>query len=246
MDKAWSDAIPIEVIATGNTEPDRVVAIEVRSVHTNREIAFLFRWADETKTDTYRKYIWFEDASKPDLVGGPDDQIALKFNMSGPVLSCMLAGRVYMDDVWHWKAARTNPAGYAQDRRFVIERVEAATIDAPGHYVAHNGTSVRVTWLEDAGRPLVNEVSAPPLENNGPAETFELGEPSGSQADIGAKGVWEAGYWTVEMSRRFDTGHHVDDAVIDPGRTSKFAVAVFDASEGQVHANTRFIKLKIE
>ena len=51
--------------------------------------------------------------------------------------------------------------------------------------------------------------------------------PTGSAADVRAKGVWSRGEWSLELSRSLDTGHP-DDTVLDPQRSYKVAVASFD------------------
>lgn len=261
---AWDAAEPVHVDAVDNIGGEETTAIEIRAMHGGGEIAFLFRWEDETRSDSFREYVMSAEGegggSSVSFVGVPDDQFALKFNLSGSALSCMLAGKDYEDDVWHWKAARTNPAGYAQDRRFVVRREaeegdEAAgeSGDEAGSYVARNGSPVQILWIEDEGEPLVveleplrsiQEVNERMAEKSG-YPTFEIRKPAGSQADVRAKAKWDDGVWTLEIARRLDTGH-ADDAVIDREKTSKFAIAVFDASEGQVHDNTRWIKLKLE
>lgn len=244
MESLWQEAHPIRVEAVGNTLEEHVTPVEIRSLHNGREIAFLFRWEDDTKSDSYRKYLGNGEGRAPTLVGGPDDQFAIKFNLSGSALSCMLAGKDYVDDVWHWKAARTNPTGYAQDRLFIVRRIEDSEDASGGMYIARNGSPVQILWKEDGGDPLVTEID-PPIEGGVAGPAFEAKTPSGSQADIIAKGEWKEGIWVLELRRSLVTGH-ADDVSIQVGMTSKFAIAIFDESEGQVHDNTRWLKLKLD
>lgn len=241
MDSAWDRAPTIQVIAEGNTQPGVLVPVTIRSMHTADAVAFLIQWPDPIAHRSYYQQVAGGgiEEERPDT---PDDQLALKFNISGSQLSCMLAGKDITDDVWHWKAARSDPAGYAQDRLFIVERVRGGDPPAgPGQYEASNGAPVRVRWVEDAGDALIEVV---PADSNGRGlPGFRLGAPTGSQADIRAKGIWSDGIWTLEMARSLDTGHE-DDAVLRLDGKTKFSIAVFDASEGQVHANTRFLKLK--
>ena len=53
------------------------------------------------------------------------------------------------------------------------------------------------------------------------------GRPSGSAADVRAKGKWSDGRWTLELSRRLNTGHD-DDTPLDTTRSYKMAVAAFN------------------
>jgi len=247
IDNLWEVASAVRVEAIGNRDEGRRTPIEIRSVHDGNQIAFLFRWEDDTKSDSYRRYIGNGEGNDPTLVGGPDDQLAIKFNLSGSALSCMLAGRDYVDDVWHWKAARTDPAGYAQDRLFIVRRIEPQEEedDVKGtRYVARNESLVEIIWQDDKGDALVTELNPSDADGmDGPA--FEINEPTESQADIRAKGQWNEGIWVLEIRRALETGHD-DDVLIGAAKKSKFAIAVFDESEGRVHDNTRWIKLKLE
>jgi len=56
-----------------------------------------------------------------------------------------------------------------------------------------------------------------------------LGTPTGSAADVRAKGVWRDGRWTVELQRRLFTGHD-DDTRFEPARRYKMAISTHDRS----------------
>jgi len=106
-------------------------------------------------------------------------------------LSVLLFGEA-MVDVWVWRAERTNAAGYADDGRF----------DAAAGFVP------------DAGDPCWE--SRPPGDFAGPTlQRFYPRQPTGSQADVRARGTWEQGWWTVELSRRL-TARNADDVTISP------------------------------
>jgi hypothetical protein len=53
------------------------------------------------------------------------------------------------------------------------------------------------------------------------------GAPTGSAADVRAKGAWAVGWWTFELARKLDTGH-TDDTPFDPKRAYKMAVSPHD------------------
>ncbi len=56
---------------------------------------------------------------------------------------------------------------------------------------------------------------------------FTSREPSGSVADVRGKGVHDGHGWTLEISRKLNTGNG-DDAVLDPGKDNLCAIAVLD------------------
>jgi hypothetical protein len=58
--------------------------------------------------------------------------------------------------------------------------------------------------------------------------SFELQKsPAGSIADVAAKGRWAAGKWSLEFSRKIDTGY-ADDAQFAAGRKLLGQIAVFN------------------
>ncbi len=46
-------------------------------------------------------------------------------------------------------------------------------------------------------------------------------------ADVRGKGTHDGSSWTLEITRKFDTGHS-DDAVLYPGRDNLCAIAALD------------------
>jgi hypothetical protein len=54
-------------------------------------------------------------------------------------------------------------------------------------------------------------------------------KPSGSRADIRAKGLWNRGEWCIEFARSLNTGH-LDDVQFDIGRTYFFGVSRFEVA----------------
>lgn len=70
----------------------------------------------------------------------------------------------------------------------------------------------------------------------------------GNRDDIKGKGVWKDGRWTVEMSRKLDTGHPENDVIFKPetGKTKYylFDAAVFDRTIKE-HTYTGPIALEI-
>ena len=59
--------------------------------------------------------------------------------------------------------------------------------------------------------------------------------PTGSIADVEAKGVWRDGRWYLEMSRKLDTGHD-DDVVIPVNGSVEIAVALFNNVNSEKHS----------
>ncbi len=227
-DAAWDRARPLRVMARvvwpepgASTTP-----VVIKSVHTATRIYLLVRWQDDTKDDVFHKP-WVWRAAKKGYEEGPEreDMLAVAFEHSGIFSGDMLSGEPATWDVWHWKATRTNPQGHAMDKshRYTLEK-------PPGKakaYTARNGKTIWIARPEDVGDTLETKQPAPKDYQGDRVPQYLPGTPSGSAADVRAKGVWANGWWTLELERRLDTGHP-DDTPFDPARTYRMAVSTHD------------------
>lgn len=147
-------------------------------------------------------------------------------------------------DLWQWRAARSNPMGYAGDDYVLEYRLSDA-----GKNVFT--TPAKPAWMYDASKmgfaaipeasltkmldkfPLVIGRNAVALDPKAPFKEGDilpqpvLQEPSGSVADIQANGVWRNGRWTVDLKRKLNTGNP-DDRVLEPGKVYDIGFAVFE------------------
>jgi hypothetical protein len=90
-----------------------------------------------------------------------------------------------------------------------------------------NGKPIWIARLEDAGDTVERKQPAPKEHQGDRIPQYLPGTPSGSAADVRAKGTWSDGWWTLELERKLDTGH-ADDTAFDPSRTYRMAVSVHD------------------
>jgi hypothetical protein len=151
--------------------------------------------------------------------------LALAFELTGPFNPDMLAGVESMWDVWHWKASRTNPQGYAMDRshRYSKEQWQ-------GKGKSHKDRSGESIWIarpEDAGDTVEKKQAAPATKGADKVPQYLAGVPTGSAADVKAKGAWADGWWTLELERKLDTGHP-DDTKFVIGQAYKMAISTHD------------------
>lgn len=227
-DAAWKSAEEAKVIAKGVFPENAAKSTEVvlRSVHTDTHVFFLVRWRDETRDDQAHKP-WTWDAGNGAYVEGPEreDMFALAFEHTGPFTADMLAPDESVWDVWHWKATRTNPQGFAMDRshRYTRQQWEGKGKS----HTARNGEAIWIARPEDAGDTVEKKQPAPTSRAAERLPQYLPGTPSGSAADVKAKGQWSDGWWTLELERKLDTGHP-DDAAFDPKRAYKMAVSAHD------------------
>ncbi len=227
-DELWREVPALEIAVRRSLPPDKGKATQaiLKSVHTDTHLYFLVRWKDETKDDaSHKPWVW--SAEKNAYVEGPEreDMFALAFERSGEFDPDMLSGKEAVWDVWQWKASRTNPQGYAMDRTHRYTREKPA--GKAKSYKDRGGKQIWIARPEDVGDTVEEKQSAPKARGEASVPQYLPGTPTGSAADVRAKGTWADGWWTLELERKLNTGHD-DDTKFDLSRTFKMAVSAHD------------------
>lgn len=127
-DAVWDEAETITI---------STININLKSVYTDTDIYFLAQWSDTTE-DSAKKLWTFDSGTSEWGQSGDEDRIVFSWNIGDSVVNfnsngclelCHLAiggnasrnamstnSAGEMMDFWHWKAARSNPVGYADDK----------------------------------------------------------------------------------------------------------------------------------
>ncbi|MBI3457081.1 MAG: hypothetical protein HY002_14990 [Candidatus Rokubacteria bacterium] len=251
-DEAWAKAQPLAVPVKEGAIGD--ITVTLKAVYTDTHLYLLAQWPDKTETIEHHPYTF--DGQKWTTPEGPlEDRFAIQWNISvadferkGCAVLCHTGAR-YPDkkprmhtnapgeftDEWHWKAVRSNPMGYVDDK--YLDSTVKPDDDEAGHS-ADGGTRVYTgnkfqnaapsfVWKgaptappavpkEQAALFLMDKEKAPygpvnPLTGKSWAKgdavpVAILQEPTGSNADIRAYGRWANGVWTLEMARVLNTG----------------------------------------
>lgn len=227
-DATWRNAPQLDVVVRRPLPPNEGAStdVQLRSVHTSTHVYILVRWRDETQDDVAHKP-WVWNATKNAYEEGPEreDMLALAFEHTGTFDADMLSGELGVWDVWQWKVTRTNAQGYAMDRahRYTAEKPEGKA----NSHQAKNGKTIWIARPEDAGDTVERKQPAPATHQGDRVPQYLPGTPTGSAADVRAKGTWERGWWTLELERRLNTGN-ADDTAFEQGRTYKFGVGTHD------------------
>jgi hypothetical protein len=165
----------------------------------------------------------------------------------------------YFLDLWHWRAQRSNPVGYADDQFVGAGRLSdsgrgAYTTNWDGDRkqprlmldAAKVGRAA-LTWDDIVqGRVGQNDIhflrddqSVPFNPDAGwkegdviPRRILRL--PQGSRADIGVSGKarWADGYWDVTLKRKMNTGQPTEDKIIREGGVYQVAFAIHRQATG--------------
>jgi hypothetical protein len=152
-------------------------------------------------------------------------------------------------DLWHWKAARSNPYHSADDGWLTVAGNPSGSYRTTGRRAdAGDGGDVS-NEPEDKSRPLYMQnpsitpstpgfllyeeavkIPQDALFKTGDRITYRMPKkPSGSRSDVKALGQYAEDGWTVMLYRKLDTGHE-DDVLFDPRKEYSFAMALFDDS----------------
>jgi hypothetical protein len=225
-DKLWDLATPLRVTvreAIGGGDPRQVL---MRALYTDEAVFVLAEWSDSTKSDMRDPYIWNAESEQYERPSAPDDQFAVEFPLEGDFeLNMLTTESEYTADVWHWKAGRSNPGGWADDKRHLIRK--HPVIKGAKEYALGGHGTVYISRPMDAGMPAYVGKEKPAVFESILVNSFRFQQASGSVADVRAKGVHNGSGWTLELTRAFNTGHD-DDAVIHKNKDNRFAIAILD------------------
>ena len=147
-------------------------------------------------------------------------------------------------DLWHWKGARSDPAGVADDTwvTMISEKKGGRKGDA-----GSGGDKKNIT--ADKSKPMYTLAPGKKLGKHGillAADAVEIADYSvfqagdvvtyrmpktaaGSRGDIKAVSSYGYGGWTVMLHRKLDTGND-DDTAFNPRKKYSFTMALFDNS----------------
>ncbi len=251
-DEVWAKAQPLAVPVKEGAIGE--ITVTMKAVYTDTHIYLLAQWPDKTETIEHHPYTF--DGQKWAKPEEPlEDRFAIQWNISaadferkGCAVLCHTGAR-YPDkkprmhtnapgeftDEWHWKAARSNPMGYVDDK-YVDNTVDPKD-DEVGHHAdggvrVYKGNKMKdgapeLVWKGTPGNPpavdaakaslflrsadaapygLTNPLTGKPWAKGDKVPVAMLQEPTASNADIKAYGRWLNGVWTLEMFRALNPG----------------------------------------
>lgn len=216
-DSVWQQAKPIKTLDYSSMRE-----ITIRSVHTKNKIFFLAEYPDAAPSMTQKSLGWDYEEGIYKQLNDREDCFIFKWLMTGTSLR-FKDRKPHTADIWYWKAARTNPLGYADDKYQDVSFEDhglSSLLEKAGQkplYVTRHG---------DLGEPVYHE--SPAFDYSGDVVSkYRLLAPTGSRADVKATGVWKNGKWTIEFSRQLDT-QHPDDIQFKIGRRYTFGVGLYE------------------
>jgi len=215
IDESWKNA-PVTVTR------DRIakIDIELRSVHDGNTVYFLVHYPDPTESRRHKYLVWNETLQSYRSGPSREDSFVFKFSMEARPVDLTISGdEPYKADIWYWKANRTDPVGFADDKHHLYG---ISTLKKSQMVVNRDGNPFYLTRLSDNGRSAYSSQTYEKfVEQEMPR--YKNRQPEGSRGDIRTKGRWENG-WTIEFARKLVTGHS-DDVQFDLNQNYAFGVS---------------------
>lgn len=224
IDGAGNDPVWEKATAIVTHEKIADVDITLKSVYTDQEIFFLVSFPDPDESREHKTWTWDKNTQRYKIGPEREDCFVFKWNMGiKPVDLSIYANEPYSADIWFWKARRTDATGYADDK---IDRLSFDKLPDSREIVNKSGQTMYLQRLGDEGEAPYKDILYSEYKGD-KVSHFEYQSPSGSHADIRAKGLWSGGRWTIEFSRALNTGNK-DDVQFVPGKIYQFGVSRYE------------------
>jgi hypothetical protein len=218
-DAVWKSAQPYTVkdVRTGKD-------ISLKVVHTKDKVFFLVQYPDATEDRLHKPWVWDKKLEVYAIGPQREDTFTFKWNMDSKEKDLSnFSDDSYTADIWYWKAHRTDPVGYADDKRHILS-------DTPGkkakELTSRSGKKRYLMRLGDKGKSAQKKQILSEYKGDVVAQ-YKARKPEGSRADIKANGTWRKGIWTIEFGRNLKTGNADDiQFMADPSRKYLFGVSI--------------------
>ncbi|MFQ5607236.1 MAG: ethylbenzene dehydrogenase-related protein [Candidatus Zixiibacteriota bacterium] len=237
--------------------------VTMKAATVNNTLYILAEWTDPSATESINKKRWQNTAGVWSVGLEDEDRFFIMFDAGDngvegadcatmchqPTAGLMATSGGGHVDVWHWKAARTNPAGFLDDKWWdgvgrgsdakvtsgYTDNLDLIAGNTP-QFMHSTGTAYTGDFLFEADKVAFDGN----LNWTGLSIPYYVIDPAatGSRWEVAAKGVYAAGKWTLEMSRSFNTGNP-DDVVLGTGSV-QVTVAITDNSGSQHSGSSPF------
>jgi len=205
-------------------DPIANIDIQLQSVYSTDKISFLVKFADANANKEHKIMYWNQQKQRYITGIEREDTFIFKWSMLPVYMDLSLSSNTpYKADIWYWKSFRTNHQGYADDKiqLYHTKRKKHAQL-----LISKEGAPFYLSRQGDKGKAAYRTYIL--LEKTAQKRNkYQQVTPSGSRADIKAKGVWKSGLWTIEWQRALNTTHN-DDVQFDISNHYYFGVSRFE------------------
>lgn len=219
LEGEWKKASPV-VIHDQIARAD----ITVKALYNEQDFFILVRFPDSDENRTHKSWVWNNSHKIYEMGPDREDVFVIKWFMEfDPQGVSVFAGKPHKADIWYWKANRTDPTGFADDKiQYLQPNQEKRTTKITGS----NGSVLYLSRKGDAGDAAYISKLVVDYKNDREPR-FDNITPTGSRADVKAKGVWRDGEWVIEFQRALNTGHD-DDLTLELNKTYTMGVSLLE------------------
>jgi len=209
-DVIWSSAKTIEL-----TDTIAKHKLYFSALHNGESIAIKVRYPDKQANTEHKTLVWDETSSRYKAGPKREDAMVLKWPINPFFTDISLSSNSsYQADIWYWKSYRTDPMGYADDKIQIYSKIPKSKST---RLRSKNNSLFFLQRKGDQGNSSYTTNVL--MDKKNPQESRYIHrKPTGSRADIKAKGKWQNGEWTIEFLRKLDTGN-IDDIRLVLGKT---------------------------
>jgi hypothetical protein len=224
IDGVADDAVWAKATDVVTHDPQAKADLRIKAVYTDDMIYVLATFPDKTESRTHKTLTWDAEQARYRTGVDREDTFVIKWAMSSDVRDLRVdAERPYKADIWFWKATRTDPSGYADDKSHTYSATRGRNSKT---VLSRSGQRFYLSRPGDSGKSAYKTIIyADRVKDRMPL--YKNNEPKGSRADVRAKGQWRNGVWTVEFARKLVTGN-ADDVEFKFLRSYKFGVARYE------------------
>ena len=198
----WKNA---EAVTT--FDPIAQVQITIKTVYTDATIFFLVSFPDKDESRRHRSWAWNKLKEMYEEAQDREDVFVFKWKMDQATKDLsVFSDESYAADIWYWKANRTDPVGFADDK---IQRLYSYVTRDTHEHISKSGNKMYIERLGDAGKSAYRSEIYVDYQGD-LVQRYLTRQPDSSRADVKAKGVWKDGRWTIEFARALVTGNGDD------------------------------------
>jgi len=207
------------------------LTVALKAVYTDTEIFLLVIFPDPDESRTHKSWTWDKGRELYTVGNDREDVFVIKWSMDTITTDLSIyADNPHRADIWYWKACRTDGAGFADDKSHVYSQKEnrdaTKTISRSGKtmYLLRDGDEGTSAYTIDLRSDYEGDI----------LPRFLIKQPTGSRADVKAKGRWENGTWTIEFRRNFLTGNQ-DDVQFNTAQKFLLGVSRYEIAGREVN-----------
>ncbi|MCL4179462.1 MAG: c-type cytochrome [Verrucomicrobia bacterium] len=213
VDPAWerveSVRVPLNPLWP---EPYPITGMAVKALHNGKMLAVLLQWRDEIADGAPVRVEDFQDAA------------ALQFSLTDQAPFLGMGDPQNPVNVWQWKAGWQQDAdGERPDVQLAYPSMHVDTYQEPELHGLYR-------TAETAGNLLASTRMRSPVEDANATGFGTMTSQSPSAQNVGGKGIWRDGFWSVLFYRELKSGDP-RDVRLTPGESTFVAFAIWNGAQ---------------